>query len=162
MDLVVLPWYVVVTVSLAGEDVVSAAKWAEALVINWGRSVLGPDSICVAVVDPWELQLGVTNAMDTDCKVGGMTDGGSPVRTDCVSGAPVAPDTYICVGGAAELALVGAAEGAGFVSEVLACISPRLMRSRIKRWYPSSSKLSNCSLAIQLWYFPRPRPGWLD
>ena len=122
---------------------------------------MGPDSICVAVVDPWELRLGVTIAMDTDCKVGGTTDGTAPVRTDCVSGAVVAPETCICVGGAMGLELVGAAEGAGFVSDVLACISPRLIWSRIKRWYPSLSKLSNCSLGIQLWYFPRPRPFWL-
>ena len=83
--------------------------------------------------------------MDTDQEGGGTTEGTTPVRTDCVSGAVVAPDTCICVGGAAGLELVGAAEGVGFVSDVFACISPRLMRSRIKRWYPSLSKLSNCS-----------------
>ena len=97
---------------------------AEALDISWRRSVLGPDSNCVAVVDPWGLGLGVTNAMDTNRKVGGTTDDSAPVRTDCVSVAPVAPDTCICVGGSAGLALVGAAEGVGFVSEVLACIFP--------------------------------------
>ena len=80
--------------------------------------MLGPDSICVAVVDPRGLRLGVTIAMDTDCKVGGTTEGTTPVRTDCVSGAVVAPDTCICVGGAAGLELVGAAEGVGFVSNV--------------------------------------------
>ena len=38
----------------------------------------------MAVVDPWELRLGVTIAMDTDREVGGPTDGTAPVRTDCV------------------------------------------------------------------------------
>ena len=109
---------------------------------------MGPDSICVAVVDPWELRLGVTMAMDTEREVGGTTEGTAPVRTDGVSGAMVAPETSICVGGAAGLELVGAAVCAGFVDDVFACISPRLMRSLINRWYPSSSKLSNCSLGI--------------
>ena len=76
------------------------------------------------VVDPWELRLGVTIAMDTDREVGGTTDGTAPVRTDCVSRAIVAPETCICVGGAVGLELVGAAVGVGFVSDIFACISP--------------------------------------
>ena len=116
----------VVAVLLVCENVVGAVNQAEALDISWRRSVLGPDSICVAVVDPWELRLGVTIAMDTDCDVGGATDGGAPVRTDCVSGAVVALDTCICDGGtwAGLAAVVGALEGAGLVSELLAWISP--------------------------------------
>ena len=104
------------------EDVVGAVNRAEALDISWRRSVLGPDSICVSVVVPWELRLGVTIAMDTDRDAGGTTDGGAPVRTDCVSGAAKPPDTCICVGGAwAGLAAgVGPVEGVGFVSELLA------------------------------------------
>ena len=142
-----------------------AGKRADALDINWRRRVLGPDSICVAVVDPWELRLGVMMAMDAERELGGTTEGTAPVRTDGVSGVMEAPETCICVGGAAGLELVGAglelvgaAVCAGFVDDVFACISPRLMRSLINRWYPSSSKLSNCSLGIQLCYFPRPRP----
>ena len=116
----------VVTVSLAKEEGVDAGKRADALDINWRRRVLGPDSICVAVVDPWELRLGVTMAMDAEREVGG-TEGTAPVRTDGVSGAMVAPETCICVGGAVGLELVGAAVCAGFVDDVFACISPRLM-----------------------------------
>ena len=72
-------------------------------------------------------------AMEAEHEVGGTADGTAPVRTDCVSGAIEAPETCICVGGAAGLELVGAAVRAGLVSDVFAYISPRLMRSRIKR-----------------------------
>ena len=85
--------------------------------------MIGPDSICVAVVDPWELWHGVTIAMETDHDVGGATDDSTPVRTDCDSGTTVVPDTCICDGGAwtvGVVAAVGAVEGAGLVSELLA------------------------------------------
>ena len=108
--------------SFACEDVVGAVNWAEVLDISWRRSVLGPDSICVAVVDPWGLRQGVTIAIDTDHNVSEATDDSTPVRTDCVSGTTVVPDTCICDGGAwvGLAAVVGAVEGVGLVSELLA------------------------------------------
>ena len=108
--------------SFAFEDVVGAVNWAEVLDISWHRSVLGPDSICVVVVDPWGLRWGVTIAIDMDHDVSGATDDGAPVRTDCVSGTTVVPDTCICDGGAwAGLATaVGAVEQAGLVSDLVA------------------------------------------
>ena len=84
--------------------------------------MFGPDSICVAVVDPWGLWHGVTIAIETDRDVSGATDDGTPVRRDCASGTTVVPDTCICDGGAwAGLqTAVGAVEGVGLVSELLA------------------------------------------
>ena len=73
--------------------------------------MFGPDSVCVAVVDKWELGRGVTIAMETDCDVSGATDDGTPVRTDCDSGTTVVPDTCIWDRGA-WMAGVVAADGA--------------------------------------------------
>ena len=109
--------------SFACEEVVGAGNWAEALDINWRKSVFGPDSICAAVVDPWELGHGITIAMETDHDVSGTTDDGTPVRMDCDSSATVVPDTWIWDRGAWAIGVVaadGAVEGAGIVSELLA------------------------------------------
>ena len=109
--------------SLTCEDAVGVGNWAEALDISWLKSVFGPESICVAEVDPWEAGLGVTIAMETDLGVSGTPDDSTPVRTDCDSGAIVVPDTWIWDRGAWMIgvgAADGAVAGAGIVSELLA------------------------------------------
>ena len=120
---------VVPTIKSSGDSViclrvlVGAGNRAEALDINWDKSVFGPDSICVAVVDPWELGCGVAIAMETDHDVSGTTDDSTLVRTDCDSRATVVPDTWIWDRGAWMIGVVaadGAVEGAGIVSELLA------------------------------------------
>ena len=61
--------------------------------------------------------------METDRDVGGATDDGTPVRTDCVSSTTVVPDTCTWdrgTWGVGVVAADGAVEGVGLVSKLLA------------------------------------------
>ena len=76
---------------------------AEALDINCLRSVLGPESICVEVVEPCKGGLGIIIAIEADYGAEfGCTEDGVLESTEGVSGTTFVGvlDTWTCVMGA--------------------------------------------------------------